>query len=448
MGLGETIGQVTMLNQNNTATTALYETQDHSTSRGQIHVALLGDPTLRLHVVKPPSTVSASASGATVSVSWTASTDSGLQGYNIYRAFSKSGPFKKVNTSLVTGTSFSDTSVPKGLHTYMVRAVKKEGSVSGENMGSGTYLNMSQGAFTSSPVDVSSGALWNLTQLAHISGTDWTYGFGINNAATFEAAGYYTIYMDRSQAVRWYNGTPTYFSGYWSSYDTSYGVDVNDGNIIAGTIDKYDSYLGYGHTVRGFRWGPTQSTFSLLDVLSSGSYSSGQAINNGGTVAGYSKNSLGTFRAVRWNGGSTAASDMGSLAGAALGNPSYAYGINEAGYIVGKSSTQTSGQTRAFIAEPNSDIDASWEPLALSAAATARHMQLTIATRSLVLPKSPAAAGAASSGKPTELSHRSILHLAPAPLEPTASMTAAWLWASIPAEDSSGRKEWETPPVT
>lgn len=53
MALGETIGYSTRLTQNNTPG-GLYRNQMNSCA-GQIHIALMGDPTLRMHVVAPPS---------------------------------------------------------------------------------------------------------------------------------------------------------------------------------------------------------------------------------------------------------------------------------------------------------------------------------------------------------------------------------------------------------
>ena len=136
MGLGEPIGYSARVSQNNNG---LYQNQVNNFMRG-IHIALMGDPTLRLHQVAPPSAVLAnSAAGQTV-LSWTASADAGLE-YRIYRAPSPTGPFTRISTSAITGLSFTDTNAPAGTNTYMVRAVKLQ------NSPSGTYTNFSQGVF-------------------------------------------------------------------------------------------------------------------------------------------------------------------------------------------------------------------------------------------------------------------------------------------------------------
>jgi hypothetical protein len=136
MALGETIGFSARLTQNNTY---LY-TDYYNSSAHYPHIALMGDPTLRMHIVAPISNLSGTKSGSNVTLSWTASSDS-VVGYHIYRAANSAGPFTRISSSLVSGTSFTDANVPSGDYTYMVRAVKKEST------SSGTYFNASEGIF-------------------------------------------------------------------------------------------------------------------------------------------------------------------------------------------------------------------------------------------------------------------------------------------------------------
>ncbi|HEY0004642.1 MAG TPA: carboxypeptidase-like regulatory domain-containing protein [Pyrinomonadaceae bacterium] len=136
MALGETIGYGARLTQN--APSTLYP----STWSGYIHVALMGDPTLRMHIIAPPSGLSAAATPAAtgIELNWTAATDE-VEGYYIYRAPSPRGPFSRINAEIVKGTRFHEANTPTGTFTYMVRAVKLETSASG------TYFNASQGTF-------------------------------------------------------------------------------------------------------------------------------------------------------------------------------------------------------------------------------------------------------------------------------------------------------------
>lgn len=135
LGLGSTIGSVTRLSQNNKG---LYETQINSAAN-RVHIALMGDPTLRLHPVAPVGSLNGSASGSSVSLTWSASNDSALVGYHVYRRTSN-GSFTRLTSAPVTGTAFTDSASTSGA-TYMVRAIKLESTPSG------SYYNPSQGVF-------------------------------------------------------------------------------------------------------------------------------------------------------------------------------------------------------------------------------------------------------------------------------------------------------------
>ena len=55
-----------------------------------------------------------------VSLSWVASISPNIAGYNVYRSASASGPFVKVNTSLVTAVTYIDAAVRAGQTFYYV----------------------------------------------------------------------------------------------------------------------------------------------------------------------------------------------------------------------------------------------------------------------------------------------------------------------------------------
>jgi Tol biopolymer transport system component len=134
MALGEPIGYSARLSQNNPSN--IYQPTNYGSRF--IHVALMGDPTLRLHPIAPVSNLTAVTEASGVRVTWTASVDPVL-GYHIYRADTPAGPFTRVSTALVTGTTFLDADVPYGAQCYMVRAVVLQDSPSG------TYYNASIG---------------------------------------------------------------------------------------------------------------------------------------------------------------------------------------------------------------------------------------------------------------------------------------------------------------
>lgn len=142
MGLGETIGFSARLTQNWSAGSI--------PGTLETHVALMGDPTLRMHPVAPASALRAAANGSGgVDLSWGPSPDV-VAGYHVYRAPTAAGPFTRLTADLLAGNSYTDAT--GGTDVYMVRAVKLEQTPSG------SYYNPSQGIFQSA--DGTAGAPW------------------------------------------------------------------------------------------------------------------------------------------------------------------------------------------------------------------------------------------------------------------------------------------------
>jgi hypothetical protein len=142
MALGKPIGQGLLLTQNNDYG-GLYPFHHRGTR--SIHISLLGDPTLRMHPVIPPSTLRGIRDAGRMTLTWDPSTDTGIQGYHVYSAGSYRGPFTRLtgDTPLVE-TSYTHTG-SQSEDIYMVRAVKLDSSASG------TYFNSSQGIFFPDP---------------------------------------------------------------------------------------------------------------------------------------------------------------------------------------------------------------------------------------------------------------------------------------------------------
>jgi hypothetical protein len=141
MAVGEPIGHGVRLSQNNSS---LYASHVNRHTRG-IHLALLGDPTLRLQVVAPPSGLQIGPGGGSPTLTWTSSPEA-TEGYHVYRGSGEAGPFARVTVSPVPGATFTDYTAPVGTHIYQVRAVRRESS------GGGTYFNTSQGVFATATV--------------------------------------------------------------------------------------------------------------------------------------------------------------------------------------------------------------------------------------------------------------------------------------------------------
>ncbi len=144
MGLGEPLGYGARISQNNQN---VYFT---GAFPRRIHVALMGDPTLRMVYVNPPANLALTAANNQnhVVLNWNAASGS-ILGYHVYKASAELGPYTRVNTNLIPGTTFTDTVPDAGISWYMVRAVNLETTASG------TFFNISQGIMDSIQLNAS-----------------------------------------------------------------------------------------------------------------------------------------------------------------------------------------------------------------------------------------------------------------------------------------------------
>lgn len=73
-----------------------------------------------------PLSISVIAGPNNIKINWSASTSPDVVGYNIYRSAS---PYQKINPSLITGTSYTDSNVEKGVkYSYKITAVDGVGN--------------------------------------------------------------------------------------------------------------------------------------------------------------------------------------------------------------------------------------------------------------------------------------------------------------------------------
>ncbi len=141
VGMGETWGYATRASVNTGFDGSSNRYVPSTTASKGIHIALMGDPTLRIHIVEPPRGLAASGSSGNVQLSWKASGDSAVAGYHVYRGTSPSGPFVQLTTSPLTTPGYIDSTATSGLtFTYLVKTLKLE-SVPG-----GSYYNLSIGS--------------------------------------------------------------------------------------------------------------------------------------------------------------------------------------------------------------------------------------------------------------------------------------------------------------
>ncbi|MDR2208311.1 MAG: hypothetical protein LBE22_04990 [Azoarcus sp.] len=133
MALGETIGYSTRITQNNKG--ILYAPT--GIGANSVHIALMGDPTLRMFPVLPPTDLQVKNEADTTKLQWTASRDKKVTGYYVYGASNPNGPYTRLE--IVKGTRWTHTS-PGNTKYYMVRASRLTVT------GSGSFYNLSQGA--------------------------------------------------------------------------------------------------------------------------------------------------------------------------------------------------------------------------------------------------------------------------------------------------------------
>ena len=138
MGLGETLGYCARLTQNENLLGRL------NIGVNEGHVALMGDPTLRLHPVAPPTGLQVIRGSPDMLVlQWTAAAEA-VSGYHVYAAPSVAGPFRQLTQNPVSSRRWN-TRKPAAGRIYMVRAVRLVTTPGG------SFFNLSQGAFIAVP---------------------------------------------------------------------------------------------------------------------------------------------------------------------------------------------------------------------------------------------------------------------------------------------------------
>lgn len=138
MALGENIGYTTKLMQNNNT---LYIPTN--TGNRNVHIALMGDLSLRTDYMNMPSDLTGAQVGdSSVFLNWALSNDTSVLGYYVYRATTFLGNYELVSP-LLTDHFFQDSGLASGIYYYMVRATKDVMTPSGG------YRNLSIGTFSS-----------------------------------------------------------------------------------------------------------------------------------------------------------------------------------------------------------------------------------------------------------------------------------------------------------
>ncbi len=200
MALGENIGYGVLLTQN----TSTDWVQDTTFGGRLVHIALMGDPSLRMHIVDPVADVTVVEDNASAVLNWTASADA-VMGYHVYRKVVGEDNFERVNEELIVETTYTDPClVFQTEYEYMIRAMKLE------NSASGSYYNLSQGVMGNVTIEtnllISADFNWqendNVVEFMNTSTNGLTYfwDFGDGTTSTeenpshmFSTAGVYDV---------------------------------------------------------------------------------------------------------------------------------------------------------------------------------------------------------------------------------------------------------------
>lgn len=125
LAMGGTLGEAARQTQN-------ANTTDYLPGPQLVHVALMGDPTLRIYPWSGNQLLQIQAdSQGMVTLDWDALTVADLKGYYLYRKDSLSGTFQLLQSAPIQGTTYMDKVDSSGRYEYLLRASKIEKSPSG-----------------------------------------------------------------------------------------------------------------------------------------------------------------------------------------------------------------------------------------------------------------------------------------------------------------------------
>jgi hypothetical protein len=208
----------------------------------QIHTVLLGDPTLRLHAVKSPEVLGLECVlGGGIRLTWSASDDSAIAGYHVYRSQILRDGFARISPALIADTTYIDNGLVPGWSIYMVRAAKLESTASG------TYFNLSAGIIDS--IDVVAGAgpgmpdTLNETVLLEISPNPFRAGTVVTFHLNNRTRPVLEVYDVTGRLVR------TIDAGWHDPGKHAVRWDGNDGNGNMVTSGIYFASLRAGRSV-------------------------------------------------------------------------------------------------------------------------------------------------------------------------------------------------------
>jgi hypothetical protein len=143
MAMGQTLGFTALRTMNNKVTMLYAPLGSCIASAANSHLGLMGDPSLRMQYILPPTALALSNVGGQVEARWTASAEPGIDGYHVYQV--TAAGHTRLTTTPVTATRWtSAVAYAPGLR-FVVRAIKLT------TTSSGSYLLPSVGAVARTP---------------------------------------------------------------------------------------------------------------------------------------------------------------------------------------------------------------------------------------------------------------------------------------------------------
>lgn len=197
MGMGFSLGDCTKLSMNNTSYVTGFGAR-------QVHMALMGDPSLKMSYVESPSGITTMQLGNNIQIDWEASNELDITGYHIYRKTNNNTP--ELLDTLITEKSYIDRCAEIGNYTYYVTAVRLEEGITGSFFNESQHIEatieisevntpIAEFTFTESNLEVSfeSSAL-------NAQNHYWVFGDGntsteVNPIHTYEDIGNYDIQL-------------------------------------------------------------------------------------------------------------------------------------------------------------------------------------------------------------------------------------------------------------
>ena len=156
-----------------------------------VHVAQFGDPSLRMYYLIPPADLLVTDILNSAELQWVASSDTAIDGYNVYRKLFPGGLWSKANETIVTDTLFSDPAVLcAGDYEYMVKAVKlkinSSGSFYNESLGSPDTITIAPGPNASALFTSTAAGLLVSFSDSSTNADQWYWDFGDGSTDTLQ----------------------------------------------------------------------------------------------------------------------------------------------------------------------------------------------------------------------------------------------------------------------